>query len=465
MSSYISLFRTWKLRLPPFIQPMEPVVLRESIRARTIVAPVALLSTLTSILLYIPFLLSQDIRYLQIALWAVPIFVLILARTAFSRQILKRLDNCSEPELLRADQLLRVSSVSNQIVVGLGVWIIQAPDDNSFAVPLFMTLIVVIWAIGALANLFSDFRSVIYSLPFLIGSNAAFWMMQGDFGIAIGLSMLLAGCFMVLLAYRGASIFRESVLMRFEKDQLVQRVELEREKVQRALRDTQAADEAKAFFMAAASHDIKQPLQALGLLTDTLLMSNPSPVAVPILQRQRASISQMSAQFDALMDIGRFQAGHFSVQVSRVRLAKVLDRIDAEIAPMCADKGLTWRLNIDDVLVSTDEELLLRVLRNLLTNAVQYTDHGEVSCTTKMQPGFVFFAITDTGCGIAPQHHQSIFREFVRLGDSEPRSSGAGLGLSIVTKIDSALDMKLQMTSKEGEGTRFSFQLPVSPGA
>ena len=441
-------------------QHVELTVLRESIRARVSVAPFSILATFLSIFLYIPFMNIQGVNSGSIALWALPIVLLMVSRGVLSSRIRSQLEASAEAQLKKADWRLRLSSIANQVTVGLGVWIVQSPLPDSPVVPLFMTLIVVIWSVGAMANLFSDFPTFIISMPLMIGENAIFWLFQGDMGLSIGLSMLLAASLMVMLVRRGSAIFRDSILMRFEKDQALQSLVTERSKTEAALREAQIANESKTFFMAAASHDIKQPLQALGLLTDTLLMSNPPESTVPILKSQRESISVMTAHFDALMDIGRFEGGHFQLQVSRFRLRQFAARIDREIAPLCAAKGLAWKLDVDDLLVSTDEELLLRLARNLLSNAVRYTNNGTVACSAKAAGNhLVVFEISDTGCGIAPEDQESVFSEFVRVTTNGIRSQGAGLGLSIVKKISQALNLELQMSSTPGEGTRFTFQL------
>lgn len=447
--------------MPPFFDQIEPIVLRESIRARVSVAPASMIATFSSIFLYIPFLLSQDVASTQIALWALPITVLMLIRGALSNVIKRDLDHYSGAQMHKADRALRASSIVNQVTVGLGIWIVQSPSPDAMVIPLFMTLIVVIWSIGVLANLFSDFPTFIMSVPLMIGETAFFWLRQDGIGISIGLSMLLAAVLMVILARRGSIIFRDSVLMRFEKDQLLKTVETERENTQRALREALLANESKTYFMAAASHDIKQPLLALGLVTDTMLMSDPPASAIPLLTSQRNSISQMSDHFDALMDMGRFENGHFELHPTRFRLGVFADRINSEIAPMCAEKGLRWTLTLDDVMVCTDEELLLRLLRNLLVNAVHFTSHGQVTCTAKAHDDCVQFTVADTGCGIAKADQKAIFGEFVRLKHDGVRSPGAGLGLSIVEKINRALDLGLTLTSTDGEGTQFTFQLPI----
>lgn len=442
-----------------FDHDIEPIVLRESVRARVSVAPFSVLATFLSIGLYIPFMAMQDVNYSAIALWAVPIMLLMIIRGVLSHRINGRLDTMTDAGVRKADGRLRLSSIVNQATVGLGVWIVQSPSPDDIVVPLFMTLIVVIWSIGVLANLLSDFRTFIASMPLMMGENAVFWLLHGDLGLSIGLSMIIATVLMVMSVRRGSAVFRDSILMRFEKDAALNRVEAERQNTQNALRQAQAANDAKAYFMTAASHDIKQPLQALALLTDTLLMSNLPASTVPVLQSQRESITRMAAHFDALTDMGRFEGGHFQLSISRFHLGDFASSIDREIAPLCAAKGLAWQLDMDNVLVSTDEALLLRLMRNLLTNAVHFTDSGAVSCRARAADEWVEFEIADTGCGIAAEDQEAVFNAFVRLANNGVRSSGAGLGLSIVKKISQALELDLQMSSKPGVGTRFTFRL------
>lgn len=442
--------------------PIESVVLRESIRARISVAPVSLAVVFASIFFYIPVLILQGVPSARIACWAIPIIVLMLARGRLSRRINADLDSLAPAELVRADRKLRASSVVNQLTMGLGIWIVCWPRPDSVAVPLFMTLIVVLWSIGVMANLFSDFRSFMISVPLMIFVNALFWTTQGEIGLSIALTMLFSALFMVILARRGTQVFREAITMRFEKDNLLEKLEAERESTLRALRDAQAANESKAFFLAAASHDIKQPLHALALLTDTLLMSDPAPSIIPVLRHQRDSITQMSAHFDTLMDLGRFEGGHFELTLSQFRLGTFAPRVDVEFGPLCADKGLAWTLDLEDVLVSCDQELLLRMLRNLLQNAVRFTAAGEVRCEARSRGALVEFAVSDTGCGIAREYHAEVFREFVKIDNDGVRSAGAGLGLSIVSKINQALELDLQMSSIVGQGTQFTFRLPLA---
>jgi len=449
--------------MPTINNPAEALVLRESIRARITPVPWSLPTTFFALFLFAPIFVSEGVAALRILGWVAPIIGLLIARGVLSRTIRSRLDSMSASELTRADWQLRASSVCNQMAVGMGIWIIQSPSADPLLLPLFMTIVVVIWSIGMLSNLFSDFLSIALSLPILMGQPAVYWLMQGQVGISVGIGILMAMSFMLILVHRGSATFRESILMRFEKDRLLEQVEEQRRKTQEALQEAEAANDAKAYFMAAAKHDIKQPLYALGMVTDTLLMSDPPEASVELLNNQRASIDEMSRHFDALMDMGKFHDGNFEITLSRFELPKFASRIDEEGARLCEGEGLEWQLDVDDVAVSTDPDLLLRLVRNLLTNAVKYTDQGSVECQAKVNKDHVDFQISDTGRGIAPEHQEKVFDELVRLGNSGDEA-GAGLGLSIVKKIDRALGLDLQMTSALGEGTRFSFKVPLATG-
>ncbi len=267
----------------------------------------------------------------------------------------------------------------------------------------------------------------------------------------------------VLILMLALGIALSSILI--ERISARKRVEEARQKTDRALLAAQEANESKSYFMAAASHDIKQPLVALAILTDTLLIAKPPDAMVPLIKDLRNSIQQMSKHFDSLMDFGKFHAGRFKVTPASFRLGELCARVNLEIAPLCAERGLAWHLEFDDVAVWTDQELLLRLLRNLLTNAVRYTDAGEVCCRAKANGDVVEFLISDTGIGIAEEDHEAIFSKFVQLESSGIGTAGAGLGLSIVEKINQALVLNLKMSSVIGKGTEFRFRVLSVVGA
>ena len=175
--------------------------------------------------------------------------------------------------------------------------------------------------------------------------------------------------------------------------------------------------------MAAASHDIKQPLYALRILADTLLLSSPLKETLPLIASLKTSIAEMSAHFDTLMDVGRFQDGSFEVHARDFELEEIARRIDKEIGPLCLEKGLNWRLHLEGCTAHSDPELIMRLIRNLLINAARFTTDGTVSCIAACVDGRIRFSVMDTGQGLSQAQKDLIFNEVVRLrGDTIPVS-------------------------------------------
>lgn len=263
-----------------------------------------------------------------------------------------------------------------------------------------------------------------------------------------------------MLAILALGIVSSSILL--ERISARRSVQIERRKTEEALLEAREANDSMSFFMSTAGHDIKQPLYALSILTDTLLMSDPKASSVTLLERLRKSIDEMGEHFDALMNAGKKKGGKIEAELVKVRLAGIVTPIDAEIALLCADKGLKWHVDQENVLVLTDPLLLQRLLRNLLSNAVRYTGSGEVCFSAVARYDFVEFRISDTGTGIAPQYQQRVLDEFAQGDIQTPESYGTGLGLFIVATINQALDLGMQVESTPGGGTTFRFRVPLA---
>ena len=236
----------------------------------------------------------------------------------------------------------------------------------------------------------------------------------------------------------------------------------EMEKTLDALHKARAANEAKSYFMAAASHDIKQPLYALSILADTLLLSSPLKETLPLIASLKTSIAEMSVHFDTLMDVGRFQDGSFEIHARDFELEEISRRIDKEIGPLCREKGLNWRLHLERCTAHSDPELIMRLIRNLLINAARFTTDGTVSCIAARVDGRIRFSVMDTGQGLSQAQKDLIFNEVVRLRGDTIHTSGLGLGLSIVNKISRSLDLDLSLESTEGVGTKYVFFVPLA---
>ena len=238
-------------------------------------------------------------------------------------------------------------------------------------------------------------------------------------------------------------------------------VTLER-KVEERTAQLQLANQAKSSFLAAASHDLRQPLHALGLFVAQLRSAVSENERLHIVERVDASIATMNELFNALLDISKLDAGALSAQRSDFPVAHLFRRIEATFAGTAREKGLSFRIAAGQAWVHTDFILLERILLNLVSNAVRYTSKGGVFVSCRKREGSVRIEVWDTGAGIPSDQHHKIFDEFYRLGTSQ-QGTGLGLGLAIVDRLCRLLGHRLELRSTVGRGSRFAITVPRVP--
>lgn len=233
----------------------------------------------------------------------------------------------------------------------------------------------------------------------------------------------------------------------------------------RARADAEAAGAAKSKFLAAASHDIRQPVQSLLLLVGALsrkLADHPAHGFVTQLER---SVDALRLLLDGLLDISRLDAGVVEPQVGPVSVHEMLMRLRRDYAPRAAAAGLQLKVVDCACWVLSDQALLERILRNLMENALRYTPKGKLLVGCRRRPGAVRFEVYDTGVGIAEADRAAIFEEFYQVGNLErDRHKGLGLGLAIVRRLATLLGHRLDVASEFGRGSCFSLEAPLTAG-
>ena len=281
--------------------------------------------------------------------------------------------------------------------------------------------------------------------------------------VAISSPVLLA--FMWFLGKTFNQMHRTSMRLQLENTRLVQELTLQTEEARMAHAAAEQAGVAKSRFLAAASHDLRQPIHAQGLFLDVL-----SRTQLDAQQRQLVdgihAASQASADMlHSLLDFSRIEAGVVLPRVCAFRVQPVLNKIEREFAPQADAKGLSYRSRECPVVVQSDPALVELILRNLVANAIRYTLYGGVLVACRAQGSQAVFEVWDTGIGIAPEHQQDVFLEFHQLGNSErDRRNGLGLGLAIVKALARTLDHAVSVTSTVGKGSVFRVALPVAQG-
>lgn len=227
------------------------------------------------------------------------------------------------------------------------------------------------------------------------------------------------------------------------------------------------ANIAKSKFLAAASHDLRQPIHALGLFLAALRGQLHEPEQLRILTNIEASVAAMEGLFNSLLDISRLDAGVLEVREQVFPVNRVLDRVRTEFTQQAEVKGLKLLVVPSRVLLHTDPMLLQRVLFNLVSNALRYTERGGVVVGCRRRNARVLIEVWDSGSGIPEDRQQDIFEEFVQLHNPErARGNGLGLGLAIVERVARLLDCPLSLRSRPQQGSVFGISVAQSaPGA
>ncbi|MEM7653683.1 MAG: ATP-binding protein, partial [Pseudomonadota bacterium] len=222
------------------------------------------------------------------------------------------------------------------------------------------------------------------------------------------------------------------------------------------------ANIAKTRFLAAASHDLRQPVHAFGLLLTSLSRRVHDDEAKTLIDRMEKSLESLQGMFNALLDMSRLDAGVMTPEVQEFPIDGILRVLENDLAPLAREKGLEFRCRYSGRYVRSDPMLLERILRNLLSNAIRYTQEGRVFIGARVRDEALRIEVRDSGIGIDAADMQEVFREFHRLGKSVRESRiGLGLGLSIVDRLAQLLGHRLDVQSVVGRGSTFSIEVPL----
>ena len=226
----------------------------------------------------------------------------------------------------------------------------------------------------------------------------------------------------------------------------------------------EAANLAKSRFLAAASHDLRQPLQTLTLLQGLLANAVTGDRATGLVERLGKTLGSMARMLDTLLDLNQIEAGIVRADVVDVRVGSLLERLRDEFALQASAKGVAIRVCPSSAVIRTDPRLLEQMLRNLVTNALKYTDRGRILLGCRRQGATLRIEVWDTGIGIADAELQSVFKEYYQVGnEARERERGLGLGLSIVQRLGGLLGHRVAVRSSPGQGSVFTIEVTVVP--
>ncbi|KQN76905.1 hybrid sensor histidine kinase/response regulator [Devosia sp. Leaf64] len=223
-----------------------------------------------------------------------------------------------------------------------------------------------------------------------------------------------------------------------------------------------AANHDKTRFLAAASHDLLQPLNAARLYTSTLIERAKSTAFAELATSIEASLTAVEEIMSALLDISRIDSGNLKPAPTPVAVQELLRKAEVEFAPLAREHNVKLRIVPTRTTVMADRALVGRIVQNLVSNAIKYTPAGgKVLVGLRRRGNRLRLDVVDTGIGFNRDQHRLVFAEFSRLDRAARMAQGLGLGLSIVQRLVTALDLTLELDSREGRGSRFSLYLPI----
>jgi signal transduction histidine kinase len=288
----------------------------------------------------------------------------------------------------------------------------------------------------------------------------------GSGGLVTAILLFYFAIMMMLFARELNTTVERSIGIRFRNEALIDLLRTANERAEAARAHAEDANKSKSRFLAAAAHDLSQPLHALTLLTGLLNARAREPDQREVAASIGRAVESLDNLFTELLDLSRLDAGVIVPSVAVVGVHDVVAGLKEEYRSKAAAKGLAFSAEACDDAIATDYLLLERVLRNLLENAIRYTERGSVSVECRRVEGEVAITVADTGIGIALAEQARIFDEFYQIHNpARDRRKGLGLGLAIVQRLVDRLGHRLELESAPGAGSRFTVWIAATDAA
>lgn len=391
--------------------------------------------------------------------WCVAILAITVVRFFHLRRV--RQYPLTAQNVAQTIKALSVLSVITGCVWGsLGLVYLSAENPT-------VSIIILMVYTGLVANASLTMASVLriylcFVIPILVPTAYKFYSLeeQGYFWISALVVVYMTVSFITTRRIRES--LQQSNLLHLENSDLIEDLKIQNTKTEKALEGAEQANRAKSRFFAAASHDLRQPLQSISMFTTTLAAHTETSIQKKIVSQIDKSVGSLEGLFNALLDISSLDARTIKVRQQHFFIKPYMEELALEFASWTKENDLSFELAVDDAIVYTDPILLGRIVRNLVDNAVRYTDEGGVKLVATVKDERLQLSVIDTGIGIPTDKEGRIFEEFVQLNNpSRDRNKGLGLGLSIVQRICSLLDIHLSVDSNIAEGSRFDLALAL----
>lgn len=299
-----------------------------------------------------------------------------------------------------------------------------------------------------------------FTYPNVLALSLAFFLRSDPIYMAFSGGCLIFLASATWFAMTTEASVRASIDLRFENDELIK-------DLRTALNQTDDANRAKSVFLASASHDLRQPLHALGLLTETLATTEMNVKQTEIQNYMMSAINSTRAMLESLLNISKLDAGAITAVSKPFLIEPLLRKLENELTQTADEQKLIYRTKGCIAAIDSDPLIVELILRNLISNAIRYTNKGGVLVACREQrPDHLVIEVWDTGIGIKDESREAIFKEFQQLNNPErDGQKGFGLGLSIAQGLAKTIDSEITFKSVAGQGSVFRFKLRKSNAA
>ena len=356
---------------------------------------------------------------------------------------------------------LIIMNVVDGMIWGAFTWVTLSTSTTAGSILIISTIAGIVGSsMARLSPVMPVFIAFVTTMLVLVAINI--WMLGDPAFTALGIGCLFYLASIMMMARNSSREIRAAINLSFENIALLDQLKIKTEIAETAQREAEHANTAKSKFLAAASHDLRQPIHAQGLFLEVLARTEQTPHQKALLANARAASEASSELLNALLDFSRIEAGVVEPQLQPFRLQPLLNKIESELAPQADAKNIVYRSRETQVVVHTDPMLLELILRNLVSNAIRYTNNGGLLVACRQHGAKAVLEVWDTGIGIAPEHHKEVFREFHQLGNPErDRNKGLGLGLAIADGLARTLGIELSFFSTPHRGSVFRLTLDI----
>ena len=389
--------------------------------------------------------------------WGILTLAMESLRAACAAWVLRRVDSI-DPRRVHFYFVVLATLAGG--VVGLGA-VLFLPRIPILAQALTGIILFVMPAAGVAVSVSSKYILAAYSFFILFLASATWAFIYPSQALAVSVLPTLYWVFMISIAADGEKLLLRSVIIRQERDRMVKDLEQSNLDVRAAMDKTEQSAQARARVLAAASHDLRQPLHALSIYS-AILAANPAPDTLrEVGQNIDQIVRSLGNLLSGLLDLSRLSVGYYVPEKQIFDFDKTVNEVCAEYESSTPDKNLVLVRELSPVRLCGDPIAVARIARNLLDNAIKYTDQGEVRITTRADGPCAVLTVADTGKGIPLAEQSRVFEEFYQIDNpGRDRSKGVGLGLAIVQRLCELLEAKISIESEFGRGTRFDVTFP-----